>query len=215
MHSDRLLADEFMATHPIDVARILERLPALDTVACLQDVSPIIAANVLTVMTPLSATPCLERLDVASATAIMVHLPIDTATIILRRMEATPRTALLEALPRALAGALRRVLQYPEGTAGALMDPRVCTIPEDMTVEQVLTYLRQYARLLSDYVYVVNREHRLVGCVHLRPIAAGTAPRSYYGHHAARQRWARSHHEPFGYRDASAVAAGVGAASAG
>ena len=167
MHSDRLLADEFMATHPIDVARILERLPALDTVACLQDVSPIIAANVLTVMTPLSATPCLERLEVAGAAALVGHLPIDTATVILRRMDTTPRTALLEALPRALAGALRRILQYPEGTAGALMDPRVCTIPEDMTVEQVLTYLRQYARSLSDYVYVVNREHRLVGCVHL------------------------------------------------
>jgi Mg/Co/Ni transporter MgtE len=55
------------------------------------------------------------------------------------------------------------------------MDPLTATVPEDVTVEQARQRLRESPAHLYYYVYVLNREQRLVGVVGLRELfmAAG------------------------------------------
>jgi magnesium transporter len=65
---------------------------------------------------------------------------------------------------------LQMLMQYPERSAGAVMDPLTVTVPEDITVEQARQRLRESPTHLYYYVYVLNREQRLVGVVGLREL---------------------------------------------
>lgn len=82
---------------------------------------------------------------------------------------------LIEPLPTALREQLVRYLDYPENSAGRMMDTHFFTVPGHMTSQQGLELLRQRSREESlYYIYCVNSEQKLVGVVSLRSLA--TAP---------------------------------------
>ena len=58
---------------------------------------------------------------------------------------------------------ITRVLPYPDGTAGAVMDPTVFQLAADVMVADARAQLRRAAHGLLYYIYVVDREHRLIG----------------------------------------------------
>ena len=70
---------------------------------------------------------------------------------------------ILRALPDTRQEWLRRALRFPEGTAGALMDPAVLALPDDITVGEARAQLRRQASQLLHYLFVVDRAGRLVG----------------------------------------------------
>ena len=56
------------------------------------------------------------------------------------------------------------------------MDARVLTLPDDITAGQALARLRRSSRHAHHYLYVVDREERLVGVLNLRELMV-TPPR--------------------------------------
>ncbi len=67
---------------------------------------------------------------------------------------------------------IKRLLQYKEGTAGAIMTTEYANIPPDITVEEALQYLRRIApdRETIYYVYVTDKDRKLLGLVTLRDL---------------------------------------------
>lgn len=156
------LARAFLDTHPRDAALALERMPAASRAAVLREtgagaaaalgemVAPA-AAESLALLTPAEAAPALDRLD------------SDAALALLRRIETPHADALIAALPEAKQTPLRRALTYPDGTAGALMDPAVLALPDDVSVAEARLRLRRHARSLLYYVFIVDRDGVLAG----------------------------------------------------
>jgi CBS domain-containing protein len=70
------------------------------------------------------------------------------------------------------ARAVRSLLGYREKTAGGIMTPEVTTVTEEMTVQQVIEYLRTEAadREGIYYIYVVEDDGRLEGVISLRDL---------------------------------------------
>lgn len=162
------LLRRFLEGHPGDAARLLEQLPAADAAATLEAVRPTDAAAVLLHMDPTEAAFCLSLLDAAAAGRVLDELPLDVAAALLRRLDASAReAALARAAPEAVA-ALGRLLLYPEGTAGAVMDPRVLALPSDLSVGEALERVRRSPRYTLYYVYIVDRRQKLVGVMNLR-----------------------------------------------
>ena len=170
MRSEALLAEAFVEAHPDEAALVLERLAADDAAAVLGGLAPATAAGVLRRMAPRSAAEGLARLGPDRAGDVVAALPRDAAALVLRRTEPPGRAALLAALPPAAAGALEGLLRYPEDSAAALADPHVLALPDDLTAGEALARVRRAPRHALYYVYVVDREQRLVGVVNLREL---------------------------------------------
>jgi magnesium transporter len=121
-------------------------------------------------MTPTSGADCLARMRPDAAAAAVAESRTDLASALLRRLDDSARAALLDRLPEAEAGFLRDVLRYPEGSAGALMDPCAMAVADDVTAGEALARVRRSPRHMLYYVYVVDRTRRLVGVVDVREL---------------------------------------------
>ena len=169
--TELFLARELLASHPADAARVLERHPAAVSSTLLAALSPAESAPVLDQLAPGTATVCLQAMLAGTAGELLAELPIDRAAALLRRLPAEDAQRILDAAPApVLAAALRMVIAYPEGTAGALLDPTVLAVPSDLDVREALERVLKDPSHTLYYVYVVDRTHRLAGVLSLREL---------------------------------------------
>lgn len=176
MSVERLLVSEFLSGYPVDAGRLLEEMPLDQAVAVIRAAPPQAAGRALGTLGADLAARCLENVPPAKGAELIEALPPATAAVFLRRAGKEERQALLNAVPAKAGELLRSLLQYPEDSAGAVMDPLTVTVPDDVTVEQARQRLRESPAHLYYYVYVVNREQRLVGVIGLREVFMAGGP---------------------------------------
>jgi magnesium transporter len=156
------LAHAFLEDHPADAARVLERMPVDRRVAVVREAGDR-AAPALGQTLPAAAAESLAGLTGEEAAPVLQRLDVDTLIAALRRLPRETADRLLGSLPPHRRDALGRVLQAPEGTAAALVDPTVLTLPDDVSAAEARVRLRREAKGLLHYMYVVDRERTLVG----------------------------------------------------
>ncbi len=169
------LQEEFLAKHPEDavpllerqtpaeVAKILARYPAAETISVWERLSPDIGIRALEVLEDAQATDVLRHLDPTRSAALLV----------MREEEA--RSHFLSMLPEAEADELRSILAYPPDSAGSLMDPRVILLRGETTVRDALARIRALRRRGMRRLFVVDRNNHLEGQVDIQDIATANA----------------------------------------
>lgn len=167
MQPDERLALGFMETHPADAARLLERTAPAEAAALLGEVPVGVAAEILRQMAPAAAAGCSAAIPLERLAEIVGELPLDAAVPVMHRLEPDLRDAVLARLPVSAEVPLRRQLAFGPHTAGALADPLTLALPEDITVAVALERLRERGAHLLNYLYVVARDHTLVGVLDL------------------------------------------------
>jgi magnesium transporter len=169
-----MLAEAFVEAHPAEAALVLERLPPVDAAAALGRGSPAAAAGVVRRMAPGHAAEALARLGTDRACDVVAALPLAPAARLLRSISPAVRSDLLAALAPGLAAALNTRLAYPEDSAASLADPHVLALPDDLTAGEALARVRRAPQHVLYYLYVVDRDQRLVGVVTLRELMLAT-----------------------------------------
>ncbi|MCE1235801.1 MAG: magnesium transporter [Hyphomicrobiales bacterium] len=96
-------------------------------------------------------------------------LDSDDAVYILEDLDDADREAILDRIPVAERVGLVRSLDYPEESAGRLMQTEFIAVPPIWTVGQVIDYCRETEDLPDDFyeIHVVDSGFRLVGTVAL------------------------------------------------
>lgn len=163
MSVEERLALAFLETHPTQAAAALERLVPDVRDEVIAAAAPQGAAAALREMASAVAADSLRRLPAERACAILQALEVESAAALLRRLGPEPADRLLDELDAGRRDALRRVLRYPEGTAGAVMDPSVPAVPDDLSIAEARLRLRRASPGLLYYLYVVDRRQHLVG----------------------------------------------------
>ena len=170
------LVRAFAEAHPESAARALERLDAGE------------AAKVLAGLPASVVGPLVERLAPHAGGAILSHftpeqtrtfleaMPLKQASSILQHIEEARRGEALAGMPEQAVRRLQELLKYPPETAGGMMEPQVVSIPSDLTVQETLSLLRKAPRQSIHYLYVTDREGKLVGVLATRDLILG-APR--------------------------------------
>ena len=156
------LANAFLEDHPADAARVLERMPVDRRVAVVREAGDR-AAPTLKQTLPAATAESLAGLTAEEAAPVLQHLDVDTLIAALRRLPRPTADRLLAGQPPQRRDALGRVLGVPEGTAAALVDPTVLTLPDDVSVAEARVRLRREAEGLLHYIYVVDRQRTLLG----------------------------------------------------
>ncbi len=138
-----------------DAAAVLHEVPAETAARAMHDMNIPYASDVLAHL--------VDAGKATAAAAIVKELTIDDSASIVRVMENERRQPLLDALPETVRDPIVRMLPYADGTAGSVMDPSVFRLTDDVLVADARTRLVRAARELLYYLYIVDREHRLVG----------------------------------------------------
>lgn len=172
MSADERLALAFLAGHPEEAARVVEQADASDAATVLSELEPAIAAEVFSAIGPTPGSACTAALQDETFAAIVAELPLTTAAVAVRRLDAARYEPVLALLDEERRTQLRRILSYPENSAGALADPLVLALADDIAVADAQRRLRGSRRHLYYYVYVLSRDGVLVGALTVAELMA-------------------------------------------
>ncbi|HKM38086.1 MAG TPA: CBS domain-containing protein, partial [Thiopseudomonas sp.] len=152
------LADVLEQLEPSLAWRLLERLPE--------------RAEVFTFIEPEQQVRLAREFPRATLAKLVSEMPADERTDLFKRFDQNQRDLLLPALAHAEREDIRKLSEYVEGTAGALMTSDYATLKKDMTVAQAMAYLRDEAPDAETIyqAYIVSDKRKLLGEVSLRDL---------------------------------------------
>ncbi len=162
--------------HPADIADVIDRLDDAEQLVVFRALPPQLAADVLG-ETALDATrELVSRLPADTVGDLLDLMPPDDAAEILGEDVPESQQELLAAMEPEEAAEVRTLLTYPPRSAGRIMTERFAAVRPEMTVAEVLPYLRRCdpdIETISD-LYVLDPLGTLLGVVPLRAVI--TAP---------------------------------------
>ena len=158
-----------------ELMQLVGRLPVVRAAEVLRAVSPSDAAGALGASRRDVAAPLLRELGESDATAILARMPLDDIAGILRPLDEPARERALAALDAERARAIRPLLDQAEGTAGAIMTPKVRTARPDEPLDAIR------ARVAADppdvegllTVVVIDEQRHPLGVIPARVLVAG------------------------------------------
>lgn len=181
MSAEERLALAFVAEHPEDAARLIERAHPADAAALLGRIPPAMAAEAFKTLGPSAAAACASELDEHRLGAIIEALPLDVASAILRRATPARRDNILAAADEERGARLRSLLAFAENTAGAAADPDVVALVTDTTAEDARRQLREVPGHLLTYLYIVTRDRTLAGALNIGELMAAAPKQTLAG----------------------------------
>jgi magnesium transporter len=168
----RVPGDKIADLHPADLAEILsdlskaesgrlvESLDVKTLADALEEVEPDFQASLVESMADEKVADVLEEMAPDEAADLLAELPEDRSQELLKLMEDED------------AAEVRRLLTYPDDTAGGLMNTEFVAVPAHFTAEQTICTLRETANEAETifYVYVTDSAGCLLGVFSLREL---------------------------------------------
>ncbi|MBL7174569.1 MAG: magnesium transporter [Desulfobacteraceae bacterium] len=168
MKSLESLFRRFAEEHPRDAAQALDELEVQEVAKILNKLPSRLNGLLMERLVPSKAAALLDLVDSSRATELLASLPPRQASLILQYLEEDKREALLSSLSDSMGRQLRELTEYPQDTAGGMMEPRVTFIYSDLLVQAAINVLRKAPRQTLYYLYVTDREGRLAGVLNMR-----------------------------------------------
>jgi magnesium transporter len=155
--------------HASDMGDVLEALDADERVKLVTLLGDKFDFSALTEVDDNVRSDIIEELPTADVARGVAELDNDDAVYILEDIDVPEREEILAQMPAFERLALKRSLDFPEDSAGRLMQTDFIAIPPFWTVGQTIDYLRSERELPDDFyqIYVVNPSYNLQGIVPL------------------------------------------------
>jgi magnesium transporter len=159
--------------HPADLAQLFSELPEKErhsTFSTLAERNSKLAMEALSELGPEAGAALLAERSAEEIVKLMQELPSDDAAAIIDYLPEELSASVLELLQQKKAGEeVGELLEYPEQTAGRIMNPKVFALAEDMTAAEAITALQGSRDVeMVFYLYVIDSRRHLVGVVSLR-----------------------------------------------
>ncbi len=162
----------------MDVARHLESLSSHAAYDILKNLKSEDVASALEHYLPTHMAEVLKHFPPDVSATIISRLSTSAARAVLRQFDTATQSMILSNLDPAIAPYLRRTLTHPEHTAGSLADPRVLTLPPNITVGQALKRIGHKCRQAIYYLYIIDHQTTLLGVVLMKELLAAPAETS-------------------------------------
>lgn len=160
------------ALPPADIAHLLESSPPPTRAVLWQLVDDADEGEILHELGDELQTQFLRGMDAEEVAAATEGLEPDDMADILQRLPGKVLKEVLRAMDQQDRSRVEQVLEYPDDTAGGLMNTDTITVRARHTVDVVLRYLRRHDEIpeMTDNLIVVNRSDRFIGILPLRTL---------------------------------------------
>ena len=158
--------------HPGVVAENLAELPTADAWRVLSHTDLQRQVEVFEFMERERQMELVSTLPQPQLLSLIEEMSADDRADLLRSMEDDQLERLLPLIAQAERSEIRRLLSYPESSAGALMTTDYASLPEELSVRDALAALHHQApdRETIYYIYVLDELRHLRGFVSLRKL---------------------------------------------
>jgi magnesium transporter len=158
--------------HPADLAQLLAELPEKDRLsvfAVLLERNSRLAMEALSELGSEAGAKLLAGRPPDEIVKLTQELPSDDVAAIIDHLPEEISAAVLELMQRKPGADVGDLLEYPEKTAGRIMNPKVFALSEDMTASEAIVALQGSRDVeMVFYLYVIDARRHLVGVVSLR-----------------------------------------------
>jgi magnesium transporter len=156
--------------HAASVADFSEGLTVEETWRLLSYAPVDRQADIFAFFEPEKQVELVEGIGRQRVSSLLEAMSHDDRAELLKRLDPATMESLLPLMAKADREDIRKLLSYPEHSAGSLMTTDYATLLPDETVEDGINRLRQQATQKETiyYVYVVDEDRRLLGFVSLR-----------------------------------------------
>ena len=160
------------ALHPAVAAEVLEELETAETWRVLSNCSFLQQAEIFGFLSLPYQMELVEAVDREYLSRLIETMAPDDRVDLLERMDPEHVEALLPLIAQAERSDIRKLLSYPEDSAGSIMTTEYASLPDDITLGEAFERLRRQApdRETIYYVYIVDEDRRLQGFTSLREL---------------------------------------------
>lgn len=159
--------------HPSDIAEKIENLGLNDIREVLRALSGEIAADVITELPQDVQTELMENMRLEHVTEIIPEMYSDDAADALSDVSPERLHDIMEQLPEEEVEEISDLMEYPEDSAGGIMQKEVNAINEDLTLAEAREAIRRdedHEDVSAIYVFVTDNSGRLKGVLRLRDL---------------------------------------------
>ena len=158
--------------HPADLGQIFGELHDSErqaTFAVLVERQPKLAMEGVSELGPERGALLLAGKSAEDIVKLVQEIASDDAAALVDYLPEELSHEVLELMRRRESGQVESLLDYPEQTAGRIMNPNVFALSEDLTVAEAVTALQSAINVeMVFYLYVVDARRHLVGVTSLR-----------------------------------------------
>ena len=152
-----------------DLADLLEHLRQEERAALIEVLGPEFSAGTLSELEEAVRDQVIEALPNEQVAEAVRELESDDAVYLLEDLDESEQSDILAKLPEIERVALERSLDYPEDSAGRLMQTEFIAVPPFWSVGQTIDYMREEDDLPNSFseLFVVDPAHHVIGTVPL------------------------------------------------
>jgi magnesium transporter len=168
----RVPGDKIADLHPADLAEIISDLSRDESSQLLNSLDVETLADTLEEVEPDFQASLVEGMPDEKVADLLEEMAPDEAADLLAELPESRSQDLLNLMEQDEAADVRKLLTYPEDTAGGIMTTEFVAVRPDFTAEQTIAYLRRVAQDLEtiNYIYVTDRDDRLIGVFSLQDL---------------------------------------------
>jgi magnesium transporter len=172
------IIDLFSQMHPADIADLIDILQDEEKVRLFSLLDIEKASDVILEISDASKDRIIEELSSEKLTKIIDEMDSDDAADFIAELPEEQAETVLAGIEPEDVEDVKKLLQYPEDTAGGIMQSELVSVPDTALIRDAVSAVIQAAEKTEDIysVFVVDAEGHLVGTVPLQKII--TARRS-------------------------------------
>ncbi len=158
--------------HPADIADIVEKLSVKDSVTILNSFDEEVAADILEEVSQENQMCLLDEIDSKKAASILNKMSPDDATDLLGCLSDSKTDNLLGLMDPDESKDLKKLLQYPEDTAGGIMTTEFAAVPEELKAGEIIDKLKEMDKDAESiyYIYALSKQDDLTGVTSLKRV---------------------------------------------
>lgn len=167
------LKAELENTHPVDIAEMMEEFDEKQVLLIFRLLGKDEAAETFTEMNSDMQETLINALTDSEIKEVMDEMYLDDTVDVLEEMPANVVDRLLLATDEETRQQINTLLNYPEDSAGSIMNVEYIAFQKDMTVEDAILKIRQVG-MNKETVYTcyVTEKRKLIGVVSLKELLA-------------------------------------------
>jgi magnesium transporter len=165
----------FMLNYPVDAARRIATMTPTVAAETLKNQPIHIVVHIFDRLSHGVADAILRCLPDEKSAELLSTMDSGLSTSLLSRLEAEERDHYLSLLGKGVADELRGLLEYPEDSAGGLMQTKISAFNENTTVDQAISHLKLQKIQKLRHIFLLDDTLRLTARVDMQRLALAEA----------------------------------------